>query len=112
MDQDHIHGKHCSRCGSKFTFKDWLANQGRSLVTFLCALCLSFAVGTAELSFAEIANQDQPVNSFPTNAVDFILTGTSTTVALSGDMMIDFIKIHKVEHPQKVVSVQENARPL
>lgn len=110
--KDHIHNEHCSRCGRRLTFKDWLANQGRSFVTFLCALCLSFAVGTAELSFKEIAKADQPIKSFPTKAVDFIFSNTSATTALSGNMMIDFIKIHKVEHPQKVVVVQENTRLL
>jgi len=110
--EDHIHDEQCPRCGRRLTFNDWLANKGRIFVSFFCALCLSFAVGTAELSFVEIAQGDQPVNSFPTKAVDFILTSTSATVAPSGDMMIDFIKIHKMEYPQKVVVIKENVQPL
>lgn len=113
MDQDHIHDKHCSRCGRKLTFKDWLANQGRRITAFLCAICLSFAVGTAELGFTEVAKADHPLNDFSNDAVQFILSTANTSTGISpGDLMTDFANIQKAEQPKKIQTIKENANLL
>lgn len=96
MKEDHKH-RPCSRCGRKLTIKEWLVNQGRGFVTFLCALCLAFAVGTSEWSFTKVAEQDQAINAFSTNAVQFMFASSASTAAPSGDRMIDFAYIHRVE---------------
>ena len=92
----------CSRCDQK----------GRDIVTFTCAVCLSFAVGTMELDFGKIVKKGHPVNDFSTDAVQFVLTSTNTSVAVSGDMMINFANVQKIEQPKAIDYPRINIQPL
>jgi len=101
MKADFFNGHRCVRCGKNFTPKQ--------IISLICAACLFFSVATKEAAFGAAADQDTPINSPSSQAVNFIFSssGTVGTSMISpGDHMIDFANISKMAYSVHVPGVR------
>ncbi len=102
MNSNHVQDSHCSHCGNKLTFKEWLACRARRGIAFFCAACLVFLVAITELPFFGKMTSSQPLTNMSTEDVQFMFasSGGSGDVHSDGDRAIDFRGIYDVPFSQ------------